>query len=345
MTPAQPDPTAHPVRFGVLGVSTFAMNKLLPALQLAPGCELAAIASRDFERACDAASILAIPKAYGSYDDLLADASIEAVYIPLPNHLHTPYAIRALEAGKHVLCEKPAGLNADEIRSLIAARDATGKLCSEAFMIRTHPQWERAIDIARSGELGDIRIVSAAFSYFNRDPSNIRNMPGIGGGATYDIGCYAVYSARLLFGEEPIRAAAAMELDPEFQVDRLSSGLLEFPSGQAHFHVSTQLVPYQRVIAFGTKGRVEIEVPFNALKDRPCRLWTDTGARLQGESMVEESFPVCDQYTVQGQRFARAIRGLEPQAVTLEDSLGNALAMDALFLAAASNRWEPVASV
>lgn len=345
MNPEQPDLARNPVRLGVLGVSAFAMNKLLPAMSLAPGCELAAIASRDFERACDAASILAIPKAYGSYDDLLADGSIEAVYIPLPNHLHTPYAIRALSAGKHVLCEKPAGLNAAEIRSLIAAREASGRLCAEAFMIRTHPQWERAIDVSRSGELGDIRIVSAAFSYFNRDPANVRNMAGIGGGAVYDIGCYAVYSARLLFGEEPIRAASVMELDSEFQIDRLSSGMLEFPSGQAHFHVSTQLVPYQRVIAFGTKGRVEIEVPFNALKDRPCRLWTDDGSQLQGESMIEESFPVCDQYTIQGERFARAIRGLEPQAVTLEDSLGNALALDALFHAAHSGRWEPVAPV
>jgi predicted dehydrogenase len=345
MSSGQPTPAFPPVRFGVLDVSAFAMNKLLPAMSLASGCELAAIASRDFDRACDAASILAIPKAYGSYDDLLADESIEAVYIPLPNHLHTPFALRALSAGKHVLCEKPVGLNAAEIRSLIAASVASGKLCAEALMIRTHPQWLRAIEIARSGSLGEIRMVSAAFSYFNRNPSNVRNMAGIGGGATYDIGCYAVYAARLLFGEEPIRAASTMELDPDFQIDRLSSGLLEFPSGQAHFHVSTQLVPYQRVIAFGTKGRVEIEVPFNALKDRPCRLWTDDGSGLQGESLIEESFPVCDQYTVQGERFARAIRGLEPQAVTLEDSLGNALAMDALFRAAQSGRWEPVAPV
>ncbi len=333
----------NPVRFGVLGVSAFAMNKLLPAMRLSKGCELAAIASRDFERACDAASALAIPKAYGSYEDLLADSSIDAVYIPLPNHLHAPYAIQSLLAGKHVLCEKPAGLNPREIRSMIAARDASGRLCAEAFMVRTHPQWERAVEIVRSGQIGELRMVTAAFSYDLHDASNVRNVAEYGGGAIYDIGCYAVYSARLLFGEEPLRIAATIDRDPGFKIDRLASAVMEFPSGQAHFHVSTQLVPYQRVIALGTKARLEIEVPFNAPNDRPCRLWVDDGSHLHGESMVEEQFAIRDQYTIEGERFARAIRGLEPQAVTLEDSLGNALAIDAIFRAAESGRWESVA--
>jgi len=337
-------PATPPVRFGVLGVSSFAMNKLLPAMLPAKGIELAAIASRDLDRACDAASILGIPKAYGSYEDLLADASIEAVYIPLPNHLHTPYAIRALQAGKHVLCEKPMGLNAGEIRALIDARNSSGKLCAEAFMIRTHPQWERAIQIVRSGALGSLRMVSAAFSYNNTDPSNVRNVAAFGGGGMYDIGCYAVYSARALFGEEPLRASALMESDPVFQTDRLATAILEFPSGHAHFHVSTQLVAYQRVIALGTNARLEIEVPYNAVNDAPCRLWIDDGSGLQGESMREESFPVCDQYTIEAERFARAVRGLEPQAVTLEDSLGNARALDAVFAAARSGLWTPVAT-
>ncbi len=343
MSPAL-TPATLPVRFGVLGVSSFAMNKLLPAMLPAKGVELAAIASRDLDRACDAASILGIPKAYGSYEDLLADASIEAVYIPLPNHLHAPYAIRALQAGKHVLCEKPMGLNAAEIRALIDARDASGRLCAEAFMIRTHPQWERAIEIVRSGALGPLRMVTVAFSYNITDPSNVRNVASFGGGGMYDIGCYAVYSARALFGEEPLRSSALMEFDPVFRTDRLATGILEFPSGHAHFHVSTQMVDYQRVIALGTKARLEIEVPFNAVNGAPCRLWLDDGSGLQGESMREESFDVCDQYTIQGERFARAIRGLEPQAVTLEDSLGNALAMDAVFEAARSGLWTPVAT-
>ena len=332
----------RPVRWGILGVSAFAMNKLLPAMRLSKGCELAAIASRDFGRACDAASVLGIPTAYGSYDDILADASIDAVYIPLPNHLHTPFAIKALQAGKHVLCEKPIGLNADEVRALIAARDASGKLCAEAFMVRTHPQWERAIEIVRSGQLGELRMVMAAFSYDLQDASNVRNVVEYGGGGIYDIGCYAVYSARMLFGEEPLRIAATIERDPVFKTDSLASAVMEFPSGQAHFHVSTQMVPYQRVIALGTKARLEIEVPYNASNDRPCRLWVDDGSHLHGESMVEEQFATCDQYTVEGERFARAIRGLEPQAVTLEDSLGNALAIGAIFRAAESGRWESV---
>jgi predicted dehydrogenase len=187
-------------------------------------------------------------------------------------------------------------------------------------------------------------MVTTAFSYSNLDPSNVRNVAALGGGGMYDIGCYAVYGSRLLFGEEPLRASALIEIDPTFQVDRLATGILEFPSGHAHFHASMQLTPYQRVIAIGTKARLEIEVPFNAMKDVPCRLWIDDGEGLQGESMTEESFPVCDQYTIQGERFARAIRGLEPQAVTLEDSLGNALAMDAVFEAARSGTWTPVAT-
>jgi predicted dehydrogenase len=330
------------VRWGVLGVSGFAMRKPLPAMLRTDSCDILAIASRDLEKAKAAAAGLGIAKAYGSYEELLADPEIEVVYNPLPNHLHVPWSIRALDAGKHVLCEKPIALSGDELRELIAARDRSAKLAGEAFMIRTHPQWIRAREIARGGELGDLRVVSGAFSYFNRDPRNVRNVSAFGGGGLLDIGCYCVFSARFLFGEDPLRVSASIERDPEFGTDRLASALLEFPSGQAVFHCSTQLVAHQRIHAFGTKARLEIEVPFNAPPDKPTRLWIDDGSDLHGASRREETFPVCDQYAIQGDAFSAAVRGECEVPVPLEESLKIRLVLDALFKAAASGRWEPV---
>jgi predicted dehydrogenase len=334
--------TAAKVRWGVLGVSGFAMRKPLPAMLRSRSCDIVAIASRDIEKASAAAAGLGVSKAFGRYEELLADPDIEAVYNPLPNHLHVPWSIRALDAGKHVLCEKPIALSAAELRGLIAARDRSGKLAGEAFMIGVHPQWLRARDIVRGGELGDLRVVTGAFSYFNRDPRNVRNIPAFGGGGLLDIGCYCVFAARFLFGEQPLRVAATLERDPEFGTDRLASALLEFPSGQAVFHCSTQLVAHQRIHAFGTTARLEIEVPFNAPPDKPTRLWIDDGSDLQGASCREESFPICDQYALQGDAFSAAIRGEGELPVPLEESLRIRLVLDALFNAAATGRWEPV---
>jgi predicted dehydrogenase len=296
-------------------------------------CSVHALASRDFTKAHEAATKLGIPKAYGSYDELLADPDIDAIYNPLPNHLHLPWTIRAAEAGKHVLCEKPIGIDAQQVRELIAVRDRTGVSIGEAFMVRVHPQWLRARDIVRSRAMGDLRAVTGFFSYNNQDPKNIRNILEFGGGGIMDIGCYPIAMSRFLFGTEPTRVISLVERDPIMGTDRLTSAILDFPTGQATFTCSTQLVPYQHVHAFGTKGRIEIEVPFNPLPEREARIFVDG---------LAETFPLCDQYTLQADAFARTILDGAPVTVTLEDSLANMQVVDALFRSAATHAWEKV---
>jgi predicted dehydrogenase len=321
------------VRWGILGAARIALVKVIPAMQKSELCEIHAIASRDPAKAKEAAAGLGIPKAYGSYEELIADPEIDAIYNPLPNHLHLPWTVRAAEAGKHVLCEKPIGLNAAEARQLIGIRNSTGKQISEAFMVRVHPQWLRAREIVRSGSLGELRMVQGFFSYNNQDPANIRNIPEYGGGGIMDIGCYPITMSRFLFGAEPRRVLSLIERDPVMGTDRLASAILDFPGGQATFTCSTQLVPYQKLHAFGTKGRLELEIPFNPPPDRPARIFVDG---------VEQLLPLCDQYTLQGDAFARAILHGDPVPVTLEDSVANMSVIDALFRSGESHRWEPV---
>ena len=304
--------------------------------------EVTAIASRDLAKARQAAEPLGIAKAYGSYEALLADPEIDAIYNPLPNHLHVPWSIKAAEAGKHVLCEKPIGLSVAEARELMAVRDRTGVQIGEAFMVHCHPQWLRAREIIRSGEIGELRTMLGAFSYFNRDPKNIRNDPKIGGGGLMDIGCYPITMSRFLFGEEPRRAAGVMELDPEMGTDRLTSAILHFPSGQSVFTCSTQAVPYQTYQILGTRGRIEMEIPFNAPPDRVTRLFVDTGADLFGGGKRVEEFPICDQYTIQGDLFSLAVRGGGAVPTPLEDSVANMQVIEAVARSAESGRWEAV---
>ena len=328
------------VRWGVLGAAHIDVKKEIPAMQRGEWCEIAAIASRDLPKAQQAAAALGIPKAYGSYEELLADPEIDAVYNPLPNHLHVLWSVRAAEAGKHVLCEKPLALDAAEARVLLEAQTRTGVKMGEAFMVRTHPQWLRARELVRGGRIGQLRAVMGFFSYFNRDAANIRNVRAWGGGGLFDIGCYPINTARFVFGEEPRRAMALLERDPEMHTDRLTSAMLDFPSGQAVFTCSTQLVPCQRMQLFGTRGRIEIEIPFNAPPDRPCRIFVDDGSDLFGAGIQTETFPVCDQYTIQGDLFSRAVRGEGEVPVPLEDALRNMAVIDALFRSAESGLWE-----
>jgi predicted dehydrogenase len=251
-----------------------------------------------------------------------------------------PWTERALAAGKHVLCEKPIALDADEARRLIAARDASGKLLAEAFMVRYHPQWRRAHEIVRAGEIGEVGAIQTLFSYRLEDPTNIRNKPP-GGGGLYDIGCYAILTARYIFGAEPTRLVAALEIDPRFGTDRLASAVIEFPGGRhLTFSASTQLAGHQRVTIAGTKGRIEIGIPFNAPIDRPTRITIDTGADLVGSGARSEEFPTCDQYTLQGDAFSRAALGEAPLDYPLEDAIANMRVIDACFRSARSGRWE-----
>jgi predicted dehydrogenase len=327
------------VRWGVLSTAGIAMKKVLPAMQKSEWVDLAAIASRDLSKAQQAAHTLGIANAYGSYEELLADPQIEAIYNPLPNQLHVPWSIKAAEAGKHVLCEKPLSLTVAEAKTLLAVQQRTGVTIGEAFMVRTHPQWLRTRQLITSGRIGALRSIQGFFSYFNTDPKNIRNIPECGGGALMDVGCYPIHTSRYLFGEEPVRVASLLEKDPVLHVDRLTSALLEFPSGQAMFTCSTQLVPYQRMQIFGTKGRIEIEIPFNAPKDRPTRILIDDGRDLFGGGITVETFPTCDQYTLQGDAFSRALREGTSVPVPLTDAIKNMAVIEAMFHSAETGAW------
>jgi predicted dehydrogenase len=328
------------VRWGVLGVAGIATRKVIPAMQLGEWSEIVAIASRDLARAQAGARDLGIPKAYGSYEELLADPEIEAIYNPLPNHLHVPWSIRAAEAGKHVLCEKPIAMSVAEALELVRARDHTGVKIGEAFMVRTHPQWLRARELVVSGRIGQLRAISGFFSYYNSDPANIRNKVEFGGGALMDVGCYPIFCSRLLFGEEPRRVFGLIDRDPAFGTDRLTSALLEFPSGQAVFTSSTQIAKYQRMQLIGIEGRIELEIPFNAPNDRPTRILIDPAVDPLGTGITNEEFPICDQYTIQGDLFSRAIREGGEVAVPLEESVKNMAAIEAIFRSVQSGGWE-----
>ena len=328
------------VKWGVIGVAKIATEKVIPAMQRGEVAEIAAIASRDHGKAQTAAKQLGIPRAYGSYEALLADAEIEAIYNPLPNEEHVPWTLRALAAGKHVLCEKPIALDAEEARPLIDARDRSGKLVAEAFMVRFHPQWRRARELARDGTIGEARAIQTFFSYRLLDPDNVRNRPP-GGGGLYDIGCYAILTARTIFGAEPTRVVATIDWCPNFQTDRLAGALLEFPGGRhLTFTVATQLSAHQRVTIVGDAGRIEIMIPFNAPTDRPTEIVIDTGADLIGGGRRVEQFPICDQYTLQGEAFSRAIVDGSPLEFGIEDAIANMRVIDALFRSAKSGAWE-----
>ena len=328
------------VKWGVLGVAKIAIEKVIPAMQQGEASHIAAIASRDLGKARAAAGKLGIERAFGSYEALLADDEIEAIYNPLPNELHVPWTLRALAAGKHVLCEKPIALDAKEARSLIEARDRSGKLVAEAFMVRFHPQWRRAKELVATGAMGDLRAIQTFFSYRLLDPENVRNRPP-GGGGLYDIGCYAILSARYIFGAEPTRVAATIDHDPNFRTDRLAGAILEFPGGRlSTFTVGTQMSAHQRVTIVGEAGRIEIMIPFNAPPDRPTEIAIDTGADLFGGGRRVEQFPVCDQYTLQGDAFSRAILNATPLEFPIEDAIANMRVIDALFRSAKSGSWE-----
>jgi predicted dehydrogenase len=327
------------VHWGVLGVASIAMVEVIPAMQKGKYTQVVGIASRNLEKAQHAADQLRIPKAYGSYTELLADPEIEAIYIPLPNHLHIPWSIKALEAGKHVLCEKPLGLDAEDARHLLeVSRRHPGLKVMEAFMYRHHPQWHLVRKLVREGEIGELRSIHTLFNYYLVDPANVRNQAEIGGGGLLDVGCYAVSLSRLVFEAEPIRAFAAMEIDPQFKTDRLTSGILEFETGIATFTCSTQLSDFQRVDIMGTSGQVELEIPFNPPVDNPSRLLLHNAY-----GMREFELAICDQFTIQGDLFSRAILEDTPVPTPLEDAIANMVAIDALFHSARFGMWTAIA--
>ena len=328
------------LRWGVLSTASIALRKVIPAMQRGQFTSVVAIASRDLARAQQVATAQQIPTAYGSYEELLADPNIDAVYIPLPNHLHVPWTIKAAEAGKHVLCEKPLSLTVAEAETLLDVRARTGVKIGEAFMVNCHPQWLRLRELLAEGRIGSLRSIVGVYSYFNAVPTNIRNQVACGGGGLMDIGCYLVHAARYAFQQEPARVVAAIDRDPQMHTDRLTSAILDFPAGQAIFTCGTQLVPCQRLHFLGTKGCIELEIPFNALPDRPARLFVDTTGDLLGGGITTETFPVCDQYTLQGDAFSRAVLQDTDVPVPVEDAIKNMAVIQAIFSSAKSGQWE-----
>ncbi len=323
------------LNWGILSTAKIGIEKVIPAMQQGKLSEIVAIASRTHESAREAAKNLKIPKAFGSYQDLLDDTSIDAVYIPLPNHMHVPWTIKALAANKHVLCEKPIALTATEAKELLKETEKFPHLkVMEAFMYRHHPQWLRALELINGGGIGMVKTVHSFFSYYNDDPKNIRNMVDIGGGGLMDIGCYCISLARLIFDEEPQRVFGKIEYDPSFETDRICSGILDFVQGTSTFTCSTQLVPYQRVNVFGTKGRIEIEIPFNAPPDKPCKML------FQNNEIIEEiEIEICDQYTIQGDLFSLAVLKNEKVPTPIEDAVENMKVLEAVIQSAEKEEW------
>jgi predicted dehydrogenase len=326
------------LRWGILGTAKIARLKVVPAIQRSAHSEVVAVGSRSLEKARNFARELGIPKVYGSYAELLGDADIDVIYNPLPNDQHVPLTLDATRAGKHVLCEKPIALNAaDAERLRQAPRD---RIILEAFMVRFHPQWLRARELIRQGELGDVQVITGFFSYNNVDPQNIRNDASKGGGGAWDIGCYPIVGARFLFESEPRRVVALIDRDPTFKTDRVTSALLDFGGGRRlDFTVATQCAPYQSIQVFGTKKRLEILIPFNAPQGGFTTVMLDDGSSVDRSSASHEILPPCDQYTEQADAMAVAIRGGTPLPYGVDDAIQNMRILDALVASEQTNAW------
>ncbi len=323
------------VRWGVLSTAKIAREKVIPAMQASAFCDIAAIASRNIDEARAVANKLNIAKAYGSYEDLLNDREIDAVYIPLPNQLHVPWAIKAIDANKHVLCEKPIALSGDQAKQLLAvARQKPHLKVMEAFMYRFHPQWVYAKKMVTEGAIGELKTIQSIFSYYNDDPGNIRNQKEAGGGGLMDIGCYSISLSRFLYGKEPNRVFGKVEFDPAFGVDQIASGILDFTTGTSTFTCSTQLTPYQRVNILGTTAGIEIEIPFNAPVDVATRAWVHTKSGIS-----EVRFDISNQYTLQGDLFSKAVLTNTDLPAPLEDAIGNMKVIDAIFESSHQEKW------
>lgn len=326
------------ISWGILSTANIGMEKVIPAMLQCDNLEIAGIASRNEQEAKVAAEKLGIPRSYGSYNALLEDPEIEAIYIPLPNHMHYEWTKKAIEKGKHVLCEKPMTLKKAEITELIALRDKYKVKVGEAFMVHTHPQWVDTVRRIKNGELGKLRAIQGFFSYYKTDPDNIRNIHEYGGGAMWDIGCYPIHTSRFAFGEEPLRVLSLIDRDPKLKIDRLGSIILDYPSGQCVFTVSTQLVAYQKMMFFGEERKLEIEIPFNAPNDRKCSVFSDDGD-LFLKNRKEILFDVCDQYKVQGEVFSEAIISDLDVPVSLEDAYKNTSVIEAIFESEKNRTW------
>lgn len=335
------------IRWGVISTAKIGTNLVIPAMQHKPHCEVVAIGSRNEKRGQEIAAKLGIPKVHGSYEALLADPDVDAIYNPLPNHLHLEWAIKTLEAGKHLLSEKPLTLNVPQAEEFVRTVKKYPHLkVMEAFMYRHHVQWQYAKKAVQDGVLGDVRTIQSFFAYYNDDPANIRNIKEAGGGALLDIGCYCISLSRFIFNDEPERVMGMIEADPNLGTDRMISGMLDFSGNRtATFTASTQLMPYQHVNILGTKGRIEIDIPFNAPREVPCKVWLYRKTTIDGDPVgAREEIPleVCNQYERQGELFCKAILNDTDVPTPIEDGLANMMVIEAFRKSAASGAWATV---
>ncbi len=329
------------INWGIISTALIAREHLIPAINSTESGQVMAVASRDINKARDFAKAMNIPRYYGSYEELLADSDIDAVYNPLPNHLHIPWSLKSAEAGKHILCEKPVAINQEEASKLETLSDDL--LFMEAFMVRFHLQWKKTLEIIKSGELGEIKAVQSFFSYYNKDPQNIRNIANIGGGAMYDIGCYPTVISKYIFGKAPERVVSLIDNDPEFKTDRLTSAIYDYGNGkQLTFSVATQLVKYQRVHILGDKARLEVQIPFNAIGDEAMKIFLDDGSDLRGSNIKTITIPACNQYRLQCEAFNQAIIEKKQLPYGIQDAIENMKIIDAVFRSRDSAKWEKV---
>ncbi len=327
------------LNWGILSTSAFAQRSFIPAAQQSPVANVAAISSRNLSSAKEVAKKMGIPKVYGSYEEIIEDPEIDVIYNPLPNHMHVEWTARAIKAGKHVLCEKPLFINPEEAKGLIELRDEYKVKVGEAFMVKSHPQWQKARELVESGALGTPSMYIGTFNYYNDDPKNIRNIEQYGGGALWDIGCYTVMTSRYIFGANPTRVVASVQKDPEFNTDILSNVILEFPNEKrAQFSVSTKTAKYQRVQVLGSEKILEIMIPFNAPEDRPSVIKINPGDILleQEEKIIIDT---CNHYVLEVEDFTRAIENNTEVPVSLEDAYDHSMIINAIFKSAETGQW------
>jgi predicted dehydrogenase len=332
----------EPVRWGILGVAQIALNQVIPALQSAANCRIVAIASRERARADDAARRLGIARAHGSYEALLADPEIEAIYNPLPNSLHVDWTIRAAEAGKHVLCEKPIGMDARDAERLLAVRARSGVMLQEAFMYRHHPRWRRVVELVHGGAIGKVELTAALFTYNRPKPDDVRNIASLGGGVILDIGAYGVHSARRVRGREPLRVMCRLERHAQFGTDRLVTAMLDFGDVLSTFALCNGVTPMQEMRIFGSEARLDLARPYVPAKDRPTEIVIDRAKIIGEDATTIETFAPADQYAIQCAEFAARLRKREGPEFPIEDAIANMRVLDALKRSATSGVWEQV---
>ncbi|MGB8818460.1 MAG: Gfo/Idh/MocA family oxidoreductase [Rhizobiaceae bacterium] len=326
-------------RWGILSTAKIGREHVIPGIVQSSNGVLAGIASREIAKAEALAKQFGALKAYGSYESMLADPEIDGIYIPLPTSQHVEWTIKCADAGKHVLCEKPISLNASEIDQLVAARERNKVIISEAFMVTYHPQWAKVRDLIANGAIGTLRHVQGAFTYFNTDPTNMRNIVELGGGALPDIGVYPTVTTRFATGKEPQKVSAKVVFDPVFKTDTFSSVRADFGDFELSFYLSTQMANRQLMVFHGDAGFIEVHAPFNA------SLYDHDHITLHNRSHDGAQvfrFPGIHQYALEAEAFVRAAEGGKQKLFTLEESISNQKLIDAIFKAGKTGNWENV---